>query len=172
MLRRRLKYLRFELRLANSEEKISFMCIYTLFIAVNLDRIVGKGIHSQNHMAKLKPEIERLCQQHGFKYLVEENEGRILVKFGDGPGQISHGDAQNIWDNRYNTMPSYPEASHQQPQGYYQTPQPSYQQPPPPQEQFQQAPPQGNQTNGVVEEIVKEAAPVIIKQLKGCCIIL
>src|SRR5271170_2302440 len=51
-------------------------------------RIVGKGIHSQNHLAKLKPEIEKLCQQHQFKYYVEENEGRILVKFGQGAGQL------------------------------------------------------------------------------------
>ena len=61
-------------------------------------RIVGKGNHSANHIAKLRPEIERLCQQHHFKYYVEENEGRILVKFGEGAGQLSQGEATSFWE--------------------------------------------------------------------------
>jgi hypothetical protein len=121
-------------------------------------------------MAKLKPEIERLCQQHGFKYFVEENEGRILVKFGEGPGQLSQGEAQSIWGNRYDSsnIPSRPAPS--QSQGYYAQPQPSYQRPP--QEQFQQEVAQGNNANINVGEVVIQAAPVIIKKLGSCCTIL
>lgn len=46
----------------------------------HLHVIVGKGIHSVNHIQKIKPAIEDLCQKHGFQYSTEHNEGRILVR--------------------------------------------------------------------------------------------
>ncbi|CCG82989.1 Smr domain protein [Taphrina deformans PYCC 5710] len=47
----------------------------------HLHIIVGKGIHSVDHVQKLKPAIEDLCQKHNFKYTTEHNEGRIYVEF-------------------------------------------------------------------------------------------
>ena len=121
-------------------------------------RIVGKGVHSANHLAKLRPEIEKLCRQHNFKYFVEENEGRILVKFGEGAGQLSQGEATSFW-------------SSQQQQG---------QQPPP--ESYQQRPHQGQQqyqgqqsqgeNNDMVEQAVKKAAPIVFRKLMSCCTIM
>jgi hypothetical protein len=133
-------------------------------------RIVGKGIHSQDHMAKLRPEIEKLCQQHQFKYFVEENEGRILVKFGEGPGQMTQSEAATFWNHRPSDMPpsqqDYPSGPSQQP----------YQQQQDPQQQYQsgQQPYQGDGggRNDMVEEVVKEAAPVLFKKLMACCTIL
>lgn len=46
----------------------------------HLHIIVGKGIHSVNHIQKIKPAIEDLCQKHHFQYTTEHNEGRILVQ--------------------------------------------------------------------------------------------
>jgi len=119
-------------------------------------RIVGKGNHSKDHTAKLKPEIEKLCQQHQFKYFVEENDGRILVKFGKGTGQISQGEAASFWDNR----PTY---SAPQQQAYPGTSQQQY--------GGQQQEHQGGQ-NDMVEEAVKKAAPILFKKLLSCCTIM
>jgi len=138
----------------------------------HLHVIVGKGIHSQNHMAKLKPEIEKLCQQQQFKYFVEENEGRILVKFGQGSGQLSQGEAASFWNNRPtypSTQQDYPGSSQQYPQQEDQQP---YQQQYQVQQQGGQQGYQGGQPNNMMEEVVKQAAPVVIRKLTSCCIIL
>ncbi|KAI1310971.1 hypothetical protein F5Y03DRAFT_344611 [Xylaria venustula] len=45
----------------------------------HLHVIVGKGIHSTNHVQKIKPAIEKLCQDLGLQYATEENEGRLYV---------------------------------------------------------------------------------------------
>lgn len=114
-------------------------------------------------MAKLKPEIEKLCQQHQFKYFVEENEGRILVTFGQGTGHMTQDEAANFWDNRpsYQPQQSYPGPSQQQ------YPQQQQQQNQGAQQQYQ-----GGGPNNMVEEVVKTAAPVVFKRLASCCIIL
>lgn len=125
-------------------------------------------MHSLNHIAKLKPEIERLCQQHQFKYYVEENEGRILVKFGQGAGQLSQGEAASFWDNRPNfvAQQGYPGPSQQQQS--YQQPQQSYQQPYQGQPQHQG----GQNNNDMVEEFIEQAAPSIFRKLSQCCTIM
>jgi len=166
----------------NNVTKIIFMCTPADKKKwIDVSRIVGKGIHSLNHIAKLKPEIEKLCQQHQFKYYVEENEGRILVKFGQGAGQLSQGEAASFWDNRQNYGPQlgyqqgYPGPSqqqqpHQQPQPSYQQP---YQQPYQGQQQYQSQQNQGGQNNNdMVEQVVKKAAPFIFRKLSQCCTIM
>ncbi|GAW22353.1 hypothetical protein ANO14919_118900 [Xylariales sp. No.14919] len=45
----------------------------------HLHVIVGKGNHSVDHVQKLKPAIQDLCQNLGLQYATEENEGRIYV---------------------------------------------------------------------------------------------
>ncbi|KAI1116222.1 DUF1771-domain-containing protein [Nemania sp. NC0429] len=50
----------------------------------HLHVIVGKGNHSVNHIQKLKPAIEELCQNLGLQYATEENEGRIYVNLQGG----------------------------------------------------------------------------------------
>jgi hypothetical protein len=113
-----------------------------------------------------------LCQQHLFMFFVEENEGRILVKFGQGSGQLSQGEASSFWDNRPtypSTQQGYPGTSQQNPQ---QQNQPQYQQYQGQQQSGQQQGYQGGQPNNMVEEVVKQAAPVLIRKLTSCCIIL
>lgn len=137
---------------------------------VNGIRIVGKGIHSANHLAKIRPEIEKLCQQHNFKYYVEENEGRIFVKFGEGSGQLSQGEASNFWNDQQNS--GYPGTSHSQ--AYQQPPQQVYQQQQYQGQQQQQYQGQQNQgsDNDMVEQAVKKAAPIIFRKLLSCCTIM
>jgi hypothetical protein len=115
----------------------------------------------------LKPAIEDLCQKHNFKYYVEENNGRILVKFGEGSGQLSQGEAQNYWNNSPSSGSQYEYTGSSQPQ----YPQPSYQQNQY-QGQQQQQPYQSNQNTDIVEEVVRKAAPVVIRKLRSCCIIM
>lgn len=132
-------------------------------------RIVGKGIHSLNHLAKLRPAVEDLCRKRNFKYYIEENEGRILVKFGEGSGQLTQGEAQSFWDKLQNfgNQPTYPGSS--QPQ--YQ-PQPAYQQQPYHGQQQYHGSNQGQQNNDLVEEVVRKAAPVVFRKLRSCCTIM
>jgi len=122
-------------------------------------------MHSQNHLDKLKPAIEQLCQQHQFKYYVEQNEGRILVQFGQGAGQLSQGEAASYWSNRpnYNVQQGPSQSQGYQPQQQYQQPQQQF--------QYQESQGQGNQGD-VVEQIIKEAAPGIFKKLRQCCTIM
>ncbi|OCT47950.1 Smr domain-containing protein C11H11.03c [Cladophialophora carrionii] len=51
----------------------------------HLHVIVGKGNHSANHVQKIKPRVEQVCQQLGLQYSTEENEGRIYVKLDGSP---------------------------------------------------------------------------------------
>lgn len=45
----------------------------------HLHVIVGKGNHSANHVQKIKPRVEKVCQELGLQYATEENEGRMYV---------------------------------------------------------------------------------------------
>lgn len=53
--------------------------------ANNMDHlhvIVGKGIHSVDHIQKLKPAIEQLMAKHHFACTPEHNAGRLYIEFG------------------------------------------------------------------------------------------
>lgn len=109
---------------------------------------------------------------------MEENEGRILVKFGEGAGQLSHGEATSFWGNQqqqqqnYGPTPGYAEpsqaASYQQSQ-----PQQQYQNQYQGQQQYQGQSNQGaGQNDDMVEQVVKKAAPIIFRKLMSCCTIM
>jgi len=49
---------------------------------------VGKGYHSRDHVQKLKPRVEQICQELGLQYATEENAGRIYVNLTGGPAQM------------------------------------------------------------------------------------
>lgn len=50
----------------------------------HLHVIVGKGNHSANHVQKIKPRVEQVCQELGLQYATEENEGRMYVNLQGG----------------------------------------------------------------------------------------
>lgn len=45
----------------------------------HLHVIVGKGNHSVNHVQKIKPRVEQVCQELGLQYATEANEGRMYI---------------------------------------------------------------------------------------------
>jgi hypothetical protein len=50
----------------------------------HLHVIVGRGNHSENHIPKIKPKVEQVCQELGLPYVTESNEGRIYIKLQGG----------------------------------------------------------------------------------------
>ncbi|KYG43254.1 hypothetical protein M433DRAFT_6482 [Acidomyces richmondensis BFW] len=52
----------------------------------HLHVIVGKGNHSPDHIQKIKPAVERICQEMGLKEYTEHNEGRIFIDLTGGQG--------------------------------------------------------------------------------------
>jgi len=115
----------------------------------HLHVIVGKGSHSPQHIQKLKPTVERLCQQHNFQYRTEENEGRILITFAPGAPSYFPSPPQQQPYGGYPQQQSYNAYPQQQP----------YQQP-----HYQQS--QGG--NGELQEVIKNA-PKIIRMLRRMC---
>lgn len=94
----------------------------------HLHVIVGKGIHSVDHVQKIKPAIEELCQRHQFSYTTEQNQGRILIQLPvDGqvgypaPGSAGQyaGIAQPQQAYQPQSQPSYGVFGQQQQQGQY-----------------------------------------------------
>ena len=104
------------------------------------DSIVGKGNHSVDHIQKIKPRVELVCQELGLQYVTEENAGRMYINLQGGPAvmppsQNGHG-------------------GHAEHQTGYQKPQQSYEQgyqaPQPPQAGYQSGQQQNNQDDEVV----------------------
>ncbi|ODV92729.1 hypothetical protein CANCADRAFT_18133, partial [Tortispora caseinolytica NRRL Y-17796] len=55
----------------------------------HLEAIVGKGIHSENHVQKLKPAVEKLCKELGFRYSIDDNNaGVIVIDLKSAGGQV------------------------------------------------------------------------------------
>lgn len=51
----------------------------------SLDCIVGKGLHSQNRIAKLKPAVEQMCQEAGLRWEVDPKNQGIVMIYLDNP---------------------------------------------------------------------------------------
>ncbi|KAK8189231.1 smr domain-containing protein [Phyllosticta capitalensis] len=54
----------------------------------HLHVIVGKGNHSAGHVQKIKPRVEKVCQELGLQYRTEENAGRIYVDLTGGEAHL------------------------------------------------------------------------------------
>src|SRR5271163_4009461 len=70
----------------------------------HLHVIVGKGNHSPEHIQKLKPRVEQVCQQEGLQFHTEENEGRIYVDLTGGQvdlGQMQQTEGYQHYQQRY-----------------------------------------------------------------------
>ncbi|KAF2224903.1 Smr domain protein [Elsinoe ampelina] len=50
----------------------------------HLHVIVGKGNHSVNHVQKIKPMVERVCQELRLQYHTEANAGRMYIDLTGG----------------------------------------------------------------------------------------
>ena len=60
----------------------------------HLHVIVGKGNHSTDHIQKIKPRVEQICQELGLQYNTEENEGRMYINLQGASHQAQSYDYQ------------------------------------------------------------------------------
>ncbi|KAG5367007.1 Smr domain-containing protein [Yarrowia sp. B02] len=50
--------------------------------------IVGKGLHSAGGVAKIKPAVEKLCNQHRLRHHIDpKNSGVMIIELPNGPQQ-------------------------------------------------------------------------------------
>ncbi|ERF76915.1 hypothetical protein EPUS_02627 [Endocarpon pusillum Z07020] len=122
----------------------------------HLHVIVGKGNHSPHHIQKIKPRVEKVCQELGLQYQTEANEGRMFINLTGGPAHSpppTHAGGQ-----QYPTHSVYPGAQQQHHQAH--------------RPQHQQA--HGHQgQNDEVEKMVKKFLPRILRKLeKQCCVVM
>lgn len=128
----------------------------------HLHVIVGKGNHSTNHIQKIKPRVEQVCQELGLQYATEENAGRMYINLQGGPATMP---------------PASPYQPGQQHDGFHNQPQQGgYQQPQQQQQGYGQNQnySQGNNQqdgdqNEELEKLANNLLPRILKKLDGCC---
>ncbi|KAI3404521.2 hypothetical protein KGF56_002713 [Candida oxycetoniae] len=89
----------------------------------HLKVIVGKGLHSSNGIAKLKPAVEQLCSESGLKHHIDPKNGGVLII---DLQNSSSSQVPSSWANSSINQPQ--QAYHQGNQPYYHTNQPHYQQ--------------------------------------------
>ena len=116
-----------------------------------------------NHVQKIKPRVEQVCQELGLQYATEQNEGRMYINLQGGPavmppmnghsggGQQHHGGQQH---------------GGQQHGGYQQGGYPGQQQ------GSQGGNQQGNNDNEELERLAMKLLPRILKKLDGCCTVM
>ncbi|KAJ6109315.1 hypothetical protein N7486_001549 [Penicillium sp. IBT 16267x] len=116
----------------------------------HLHVIVGKGNHSAGHIQKIKPRVEKVCDELGLQHAIEENSGRIYVN-------LTGGEA---------VMPEYPQHQHY-PQPHQHHQQQGY---PGGQQQHQQ---QQQQQPDELEQVVNAVLPKVMRKLeKACCVVM
>jgi hypothetical protein len=145
-------------------------------------RIVGKGNHSVNHVQKIKPRVEQVCQELGLQYATEENAGRMYINLQGGPavmppanhqGQQHHGGQQQHGGYHGGQQQQQPHAGQQQ-GGYagQQQPYAGQQQGGYPGQQQQQQGGQQNNDNEELEKLAKKILPKVLRKLEGCCTVM
>jgi hypothetical protein len=127
---------------------------------------VGKGNHSVNHIQKIKPRVEQICQELNLQYVTEQNEGRMYINLQGGPAVMppahGHGGQQNHGgQSQQNTHQGGYQGGNQQ-QGYNQSQNQGY-------NQNQNG---NGQNNDEMEELAMKVLPKILKKLDGCCSIM
>lgn len=73
----------------------------------HLKVIVGKGLHSQNGIAKLKPAVDQLCDESGLKHYIDpKNTGVLVIDFTNSSGSHipSHWDLGPWQQPQYNNQ--------------------------------------------------------------------
>jgi hypothetical protein len=125
--------------------------------------IVGKGNHSVNHIQKIKPRVEQVCQELGLQYATEENAGRMYINLQGGPATMPPANSYHQGQQQGGSHGQQPQHGGYQQGGYSGGQQQggNYQ--------------GGNQQNGQNDELEKLAMkflPRILKKLDGCCTIM
>lgn len=134
----------------------------------HLHVIVGKGNHSVNHVQKIKPRVEQVCQELGLQYATEANEGRMYINLaghdvsGMPPlpsGQMGGGYGGGAGQNAHHGGgKQHGGATHGQ----------AHPRPAANQSQGQQQQQQGDQ----MEEMEKKVLSKIFSKLGDCCVVM
>jgi hypothetical protein len=120
----------------------------------HLHVIVGKGNHSYNHIQKIKPHVEQVCQEMGLQYQTEANAGRMSINLTGGPAQMP----AHLQDGGY--TPGY--GGHQQQHGGH-----------PGQQQQHHGGGQQHGQQDEVGQIVNKLLPRLIRKLeRACCVVM
>ena len=123
-----------------------------------------------NHIQKIKPRVEQVCQELHLQYATEENEGRMYINLTGGPAIMpprhGHGGQQHSYGQQQQPGGQYPQGQQypsgsQYQQGGYQGQQ----------QQYGGGQGQNNQ-NDEIEAAVGKCLPLILRKLDGCCIVM
>ena len=113
---------------------------------------MGKGNHSVNHIQKIKPRVEQVCQELGLQYATEDNAGRIYVNLTGGEAVMPPASSHQYQTPHHGSQQQYPG---QQPQQHHQ-------------QQHQQP-----QQQDEIEQVVNALLPKIMRKLeKACCVVM
>jgi Smr domain len=127
----------------------------------HLHVIVGRGNHSPQHIQKIKPRVEKVCQELGLQYSTEANEGRMYINLTGGPANApppTHGGGQQY----PGAQPGYPGGQQQQYGGGHHQ-----------QHQQDHGQQHGQGQNDEVEKLVKKFLPRILRKLeRQCCVVM
>jgi len=110
-------------------------------------------------MQKIKPRVEKVCQELGLQYSTEANAGVMYVNLQGGPAVAPPSNHQNQPQHGGNQGGSQPGG--QQQHGAY-----------PGNQQHQNQGQQQNNNNEDVEKLAKKLLPKVIKKLEGCCVVM
>ncbi|KAK6332507.1 hypothetical protein TWF730_004172 [Orbilia blumenaviensis] len=94
--------------------------------ARGLTVIVGKGIHSENHVQKIKPAVEKFCRDNNLVYSIGQNAGRIYIDLqAEGAGEVdpsqhgwAYGGQQQSGGYQQHGQPHYQQQQHHQDQNH------------------------------------------------------
>ncbi|KAJ5351375.1 hypothetical protein N7452_000349 [Penicillium brevicompactum] len=128
------------------------LCAYLNWADIDSSRsIVGKGNHSANHIQKIKPRVEQVCQELGLQYATEDNAGRIYVNLTGGEAVMPPSSGHHAPQQGHGGYPG-------QQQGY----------------QGHQGQHQGQQQQpDEIEEFAKKMLPKVLRKLeKACCVVM
>lgn len=120
----------------------------------HLHVIVGKGNHSANHVQKIKPRVEQVCQELGLQYATEANEGRMYIN-------LAGGDVSGV-----PPLPSGGGYGGGQGGGHGETHGQAHPRPSNPNQKQQQ--PQSDETEDLEKKIVSK----IVSKLGSCCVVM
>lgn len=110
--------------------------------------IVGKGLHSQNGVAKIKPAIEQLCQEAHLQWHEDpKNDGVVVVN-------LSNGSVPQTWYKDISSKTGNKPQQNQQQQTQYQ-PQHQMQYQPQQQQQYQPQQQEQNSNDDIVVQLLK-----------------
>jgi hypothetical protein len=126
-----------------------------------------------NHVQKIKPRVEQICQQLGLQYATEENEGRMYINLQGGAavmppmssphhGKPHHGGQQQHHQQQHG---GYQQGGYQQggyQQGGYQGGH---------QQQGYGGQQQNNQEQEIEQAVVK-MLPKLLRKLSSCCTVM